>query len=268
MIKIYAVDFEYDGIRLRDLGYTICFFDGGGIQTASNGAQITFNNVSTKYGERWLLANTEYTECLEATFSICKIPCMNNEDINIPLVELRRLMKWLNRRDYHKLKFIGNGYENIYFMASFNVNKIEFGIGVVGLELTMYTNSACAFHEPKTHFLNSEVSNWEVEITSMSDDETYIYPQMEITVKENGTLTIQNSMDDNIMEIKNCVADEIININYPLISSSLLSHEIQNDFNWQFLRIAKTFQTGRNRLSISIPCEIKMTYTPIVKIGI
>lgn len=268
MIKIHAVDFEYDGIRLRDLGYTICFFDGGGIQTASNGAQITFNNITTKYGERWLLANTEYTECLEATFSICKIPCMNNEEINISLIELRHLMRWLNRRDYRKLKFIGNGYENIYFMASFNVSKIEFGTGVVGLELTMQTNAPYAFHEPKKLYLESDVSNWEVGILNTSDDETYLYPEMEITITENGTLTIQNDMDENIMEIKNCTANEIITINYPNISSSLPSHEIQNDFNWQFLRLAKTFQTGQNHLSISIPCKIKITYMPIVKIGI
>ena len=268
VIKIYAVDFEYDGIRLRDLGYTICSFDGGGFQTSSNGAQITFNNVSTKYGERWLLANAEYTECLEATFSICKIPCMNNGENNISLIELRYLMRWLNRKKYHKLKFIGDGCEDFYFWASFNVNKIEFGTGVVGLELAMLTNSSYAFRESKTHLLESEKSNWKVDIISTSDDEGYIYPRMEIEIKEDGDLTIQNDMDQNTMEIKNCVANEIITLDYPFISSSLPSHEIQNDFNWHFLRMVKTFQTGKNHLLISIPCKIKITYSPIVKIGI
>jgi len=54
----------------------------------------------------------------------------------------------------------------------------------------------------------------------------------------------------------------------PITPSSLTSHQIQEDFNWNFLRIANTFKTGKNDLTISIPCTIKITYSPIVKLGI
>ena len=61
---------------------------------------------------------------------------------------------------------------------------------------------------------------------------------------------------------------EIITIDYPIITSSISEHKIQNDFNWKYFRIVNTFKTGRNNLSISIPCKIEMTYSPIVKLGV
>ena len=267
VIILYATDFEYDGIRLKNLGYVICSFDGGGIQTVSNGSEITFNTISMKRGERWGLAGTEYGECLQATFSICKIPCMN-EEFEIPVYEVRKLMRWLNRKNYHKLRFIEQDYDNFYFEASFNVNKIEFGNKIVGLELTMFTNKPYTFFDQRTHLLESEKNNWNVILTSLSDEEGYVYPKMEIEIKNAGDLIIQNSLDNSIMEIKNCIPGEKISVDYPLISSSESTHQIQDDFNWKFFRLWKTFQTGQNQLTISIPCKLKISYNPICKMGI
>ena len=53
-----------------------------------------------------------------------------------------------------------------------------------------------------------------------------------------------------------------------MISSSLPSHKIQNDFNWQFFRISSTFKDKENNVTVSLPCSIKMEYSPIAKIGI
>lgn len=105
MIKIYATDFEYDGIRLGNLGYLICRFDGGGLETISNGSQITFNKISMQRGSRWELASSEYSECLQATLQICKNPCMA-EDMYMSLQEVSKLTSWLNRKDFYKLKFL------------------------------------------------------------------------------------------------------------------------------------------------------------------
>ena len=57
-------------------------------------------------------------------------------------------------------------------------------------------------------------------------------------------------------------------MDYPVIKSSLESHKIQNDFNWNFFRIENKFKDKRNLIQISIPCEIEMVYSPIAKIGI
>ena len=111
----------------------------------------------------------------------------------------------------------------------------------------------------------------EVYRASMNDssyEEGFIYPEMEITVKKDGNLKIHNSVENREMYIKNCVAGEIITLDYPVIKSSISSHNIQNDFNWIFFRVANTYDNSRNDLTISLPCSIKIKYSPIVKVGL
>ncbi len=105
-------------------------------------------------------------------------------------------------------------------------------------------------------------------INDISHEEGYIYPYTEIVVNESGDLNIYNAIEDRNTYIANCVAGEIITMDYPIISSSISSHNIQNDFNYNFFRIANTFEDSRNDLTISLPCTIKATYSPIVKIGL
>ena len=101
-----------------------------------------------------------------------------------------------------------------------------------------------------------------------SYEEGYIYPYTEITIVESGDLKIHNAIEDRNTFISNCVAGEIITMDYPVIQSSISSHNIQNDFNWNFFRVANTFNNSRNDLTISIPCTIKLKYSPIVKVGL
>ena len=265
-VKCY--DFEYDGLTLSDIGFVVCKFGSDGLQTVTNGSQITFNTVSTLNGSKEELLSTEYDDCLEATFQICKNPCVYN-DLEISIEELRRLMSWLNRKEFHKFKLLDIGYLNLYFEASFNINKIEQDGRIYGLELELKTNRPYALHEPKTFIIKNLESYGHKSITDISDEEGFIYPHMEIEVNQNGTLSIANALEsDRIMIIKNCVAGEIITLDYPVIKSSVASRKVQNDFNWVFFRIANTFRTGKNDLTISLPCTIKIVYSPIIKLAI
>ena len=102
----------------------------------------------------------------------------------------------------------------------------------------------------------------------MSQEEGFIYPYTEITIKRDGNLDIYNALEDRHTRIFDCVAGEVITMDYPVIQSSISSHNIQNDFNWKFFRVANTCENSRNDLTISIPCEIKIKYSPIVKVGL
>lgn len=109
---------------------------------------------------------------------------------------------------------------------------------------------------------------YKASLNDISYEEGYIYPEMEITVKKDGDLKIHNSIENRETYIANCKANEIITFDYPVIRSSDSSHNIQNDFNWKFFRIANTYNNSRNDLVISLPCSIKIKYSPIVKVGI
>ena len=105
-------------------------------------------------------------------------------------------------------------------------------------------------------------------ISDTSHEEGYIYPYTEIIINENGNLNIYNAIEDRNTYIANCVAGEVITMDYPVILSSISSHNIQNDFNYNFFRIANTFDYSRNDLTVSLPCTIRATYSPIVKVGL
>ena len=261
-----AYNFEYDGIQLRDLSYMICSFDSEGLQTIGNGSQITFHTVPAACGLKQEQVGSEYTECLEAVFQICKNPC-EFDDVTISPEELRFFMKWLNRREYHKFKLLEEGYYDIYFEASFQISKIEYCGNICGLELTMQTNRPHALQDPRTITIETTAANEKKTMIDTSDEEGYLYPHMEIRILNSGTLNISNSLDNRILSIAGCTTGEIITLDYPMIQSSLASHNIQKDFNWNFLRIANTFQTNRNDLTISLPCSIQLTYSPIAKLG-
>lgn len=264
-MKLY--DFEYDGLTLSDMGYMMCRFDSSSMQTISNGSQITFNTVSTSNGKKYELTDVTYDKCLTTTFQICKNPC-NNDNLDINISDVSDLTTWLNREGFYKFKLLDEEYMDLYFESSFNVSKIEFGDKICGVELEMFTNRPFALHEPLLFNIKSTEQNTKKIISDISNREGYIYPHTEIEVLEDGVLTIHNDLENRTMEIKNCIAGEKILLDYPLISSSIPSHKIQNDFNWNFFRIYNTFRNNQNTLTISIPCIIKIEYSPIVKVGL
>lgn len=262
-----AYDFEYDGLTLSSFGFMLCNFGSKGLQTTSNGSTITFNTVSTLNGAKHELTSTEYEDCLEAVLQICKNPC-GTDNFEITIDEFRVLSRWLNRKGFYKFKILNDEYLDIYFEASFNINKIEIDGKLYGLELELKTNRPFALQEPKKIILKNLVADGEHSVTDYSDVEGYIYPEVEITLNESGNLSIYNAIEDRTTYIANCVVGETIKMNYPIIESSLASHKIQNDFNWNFFRVANTFRNKANKLIISLPCTIKMVYSPAIKVGI
>lgn len=262
-----AYDFYYDGLNLSDKGFIICKFDSDGINISSNGSHITFNTVQTMNGIKHELVGSKYNDYLTATFQICKHPCRGN-DSEISIEESRDIMKWLNRKEFHKFRILNSDYINIFFEATFNVSKIEYNGSICGFELEVITNRPFAVHEPIPITINRTSEEKKIEIYSQSDEEGYIYPDMEIRIEEDGDFKLYNDLEDRTMIINNCKSGEVITIKYPIIYSSFEEHKIQNDFNWRFFRIANTYRNHINKLTISIPCVIKLSYSPIIKVGI
>jgi len=264
-----ANDFEYDGLLLSDFGFIMCSFSSNNEETVTNGSNIEFNTSPTLSGSKHELANTKYNECLTTTFQICKNPeGKSQEECYITLDEMANLTRWLNRQGFYKFKIIKEEYENIYFEASFNISKIEFFGHIIGLELELNTNRPFALYEPIRKTFRITKNN-QIEIfKDISDEIGYIYPKVEITCNAAGTLKIHNALENRDTIIENCVAGEVITMEYPVISSSIPTHQIQNDFNYVFFRVANTFRERGNKLTFSLPCTMKIIYQPIRKVGI
>ena len=262
-----ATDFEYNGKKLSEFGLMICSFGSKGVETVSNGSEISFNTVSAFGGSKFELINAAYENCLEATIQICKNLCSGGA-LEIEPHEFRELTKWLNRKKFLKFKILDDDYYDLYFEASFNISRIEVDGKLIGLELQVFTNRPFALKEPKVITINNFEQNGKYSINDASYEEGYIYPYTEIIIKESGDLNIYNELEDRNTYIANCSAGEVITMEYPIIQTTCDSHNIQNDFNWNFFRIANTYEKSRNDLSISLPCTIKVKYSPIVKVGL
>ena len=71
-----AFDFSYGEKSLSDFGFILCNFGGSkGLETVSDGCQITLNTVSVLGGSKHRLTSTEYEDCLEDVWQICKYSC-------------------------------------------------------------------------------------------------------------------------------------------------------------------------------------------------
>lgn len=262
-----AFNFEYANKSLSDFGLIICNFGDKGLDTVSDGAKISFNTIPVQNGLKHELTSVKYEDCLETTIQICKHSCTAGVQ-EITSAEHRQLTRWLNRKKFLKFKILDEDHIDLYYEAIINVSKIELDGKLVGLELEVVTNRPFALKEPRIISIKNTVQDGNHSINDTSHEEGYIYPYTEIAINESGNLNIYNAIEDRNTYIANCIAGEVITMDYPIIQSSISSHNIQNDFNWNFFRVANTYENSRNDLTISLPCTIKIKYSPIVKVGL
>ena len=263
-----AFDFSFGDKNLSDFGFILCNFGGSkGLETVSDGCQITFKTVPVLGGTRHNLTSAIYEDYLESVWQICKHSCKGDIQ-EITESEHREITKWLNQKKFLKLKILDDSHIDLYYEAAFNVSKIEIDGRLFGFELEVCTNAPFAYKDPKTIVVKNLEVNGKHAVNDISHEEGYIYPYTEITVNADGDLKVFNAIENRETVIKNCVAGEVITMDYPVIKSSISSHNIQNDFNWVFFRMANTYENSRNDLTISLPCTIKIKYSPIVKVGL
>lgn len=267
-----ATDFEYDGKKLSDFGMVICDFNSSsGTEEISVGSTITFNTVSRHFGKKYGLPSTQYDECIETSFSVCKNPDIY-DDLELTSNELHDLIRWLNRREFLQMQFIYEDNVNIdrktcYYDATFNVSKVTIASHLYGITVTMATNAPFGYGDEITTEIDASDTTATYVITDESEEIGYIYPNVVITCGSSGDLSIINETESCELEVLNCEQGEVITLNGDthIISSSVSGHELYNDFNFDFFRIGNTYDNRENIITVSIPCTIEITYTPIIK---
>lgn len=269
-----AIDFEYDNQYLSDYGFIICDFNfSSGANEVDAGSTITFNKISRHSGKRYGLSSTQYDECVTTSFDICKNPDIYDpEDMEISNDEYRDIMRWLNRREFLKFQVIDDGNDNFerdtcYYNASFNVNKIKINEKLCGMRLTMETDKPFGYGQEQSVSWTFSDSNVSKILSDISDEIGYTYPTVIITINRNGDLSLYNELENCTTVIKNCKVGEVITLNgdTQIITTTYAGHDISNDFNYEFFRIGNTINNRNNRISVSLPCNVVIKYTPIIK---
>lgn len=267
---MYSLNFEYDGNYLSDFGFIVCAFDySSGTTNVSAGSEISFNTVSRNSGKHYGLTSTTYDSCIRAEFDICKNPELH-DDLTISNDEYRDLMRWLNRRKFLPFR-IENEDDTVsdtcYYDASFNIEKIKIAEKLCGLHLTMETNRPFGYGATVKNTWSISDTATVCKLYDISDEIGEIYPDVEITVNEDGNLTVYNELTDCTMYIANCTNGEVITIHglSQIIESSVSGHDIANDFNFIFLKIGNTIDDRLNEITVSLACDLTISYAPIIK---
>lgn len=286
---MYAADFEFEGEKLSDYGMMICNFDGaGGIETVSSGADIIFNRTKPCGSYNFNIFSSAYDSAYTAVFQVCKSPCSagSHGDLFFSVTEVSSLQRWLCRKNmFGKFKIFQEGYEDLYWNAAFSAKQIELNGSVVGLELTLYTDSPFAYMDEvvieKDFSGNSSSDEYSLDIFDMSDEEGYIYPDIKITLFEDGkdimedgkikykkAFVLKNSMDNKITIIQNCHSGEVIEINGK--NHIIFSHarELAGDFNYFFPKIINNYTENKNTFTCNLKCRIGFSYSPVRKTGL
>lgn len=269
-----AIDFEYDNRYLSDYGFIICDFNfGSGANEIDAGSTITFNKISRHSGKKYSLSSAQYDECITTSFDICKNPDIYDpEDMEISNDEYRDIMRWLNRREFLKFQVIDDGNDNFerdtcYYNASFNIDKIKINEKLYGMRLKMETDKPFGYGQEQSVSWTFSDSNVSKILSDISDEIGYIYPNVIITINRNGDLSLYNELENCTTVIKNCKVGEVITLDGDthIITTTYISHDVCNDFNYEFFRIGNTINNRNNRISVSLPCNVVIKYTPIIK---
>lgn len=108
-------------------------------------------------------------------------------------------------------------------------------------------------------------------IKNESDEEGISYPDTKITASGDGDMKLKIIHNQKVISntvIKNCVSGETITLSYPIISSSVSSHKISDDFNWDFPAFENEYADNTNIITIQSNCKVEFVYTPSVKVSI
>ena len=239
--------------------------------TASSGADITFGQVRTAGGDNYNLYSSTYDSAYSITFQIGKNPykLINQDDLYFSPIEVSKIQSWLCQDDYCKFKINQDGYENIYWNATFSSKQILINGRIVGLELTLFTDAQYAYLE-EIEIIKEVKKDKPFDIYSLSDEIGNIRPYLEVTMKESGEkFILSNSLDSLTTEIENVSENEVITFygRTQNITSSL-GREIADDFNYHYPIIGNTKDTRLNEFTSNLDCEITIKYSPIIKVGL
>lgn len=210
------------------------------------------------------ITEQNYSEPMSFTLQI-----VNKDFSDFNAIKEKEIKNWLCKRGaYFWFTIDVPGYEQIFWKMNISNPKLKYLGGTVGMEFECILDSPWGYSSLIERTFQITDSDRNILLHINSDEDDYIYPDMTITMKGYGTLEIKNSSETEhrTFSLENTVIDEIITLNnsMPDISSSQNGHNIYNDFNKHWIRLAN----GENILTFNLNCIVTFRYREIRKAGL
>lgn len=265
-----ATDFIFDGEYLSDYGFMICTFNNDGLETRSNGSVVQFDTVPNTSGSKNNKYGSKYGDPLSATISICLGCEYINTHPKVTQDDVSSIMRWLSRKDnYHTITFLHDDVlADIEYQVKIDVSNHYFGGEIIGFELTITTDKPYAYLSQDDTVISFS-ANGTYSLEDISDVVGEVYPDLEITMKQNGDFHLTNSQTNETTIITGCTNGEVIKIygENRIITSTVLT-SLPRRFNYVFPRIANTYLERENIFTVTSACDVKIKWKPIKQIGL
>lgn len=258
-------DFVFDGVSCDEYGVCIAEFNSSEVGKIGTSQKTTFVTEQTRRNDIFHIISQKYSEPL--TFEM-QIFCRDFSAITQE--HERKLKKWLMQRGKYKwFTILDKRYAGIWFKVNIHSPENIKINDVVAISFQVTCDAAYAYSDLIEEGFESTNENRTMSIYVDNDDDSPIYPDMEITMLSNGNLEIKNDIDENknTFKITGLKTGEVITIKgeLPSIESSkdTLSSNIYNRFSKYWLWLAD----GDNNITVSNNCILKLSYREKRKVG-
>ena len=252
-----------------DFSLVICGIGNELSDTTSGGSKFEINNYYSPISKCWKRIGYKYSEPLEFEFDVVKNTC-NGADESFSVNDIEQIERWLMRIDEDKpLILFKDGYEQITFYGTFvSVDIKSVGGNDIGLSLKFQSNAPFGYGSKMMY--STSLNNKTVIIEDTSTEIGEKCADLEIKCNSDTNVIITNSFNNETMEINNCVAGETIVIDgkTKIITSSVETHNIYDDFNFCYLHIGNSDTTNQNTIVVQGDAYILITHQPIRKVGV
>lgn len=264
------MDFIFDGVALSDFGYVFAY--DGLVSENAVVSNMTYETVKPALHDVSRKTAHTYEANLTTTFAIMKDPCFYKDTFYMNNDEISELTKWLVRKQYKWFRFVQDEDmgDEIWFKVQNTVEKVREGDHIIGLSITVNANAPYGF----TRVIKDSwdgIRNSTYNLVVHSDEEGYIYPNVVFIPQASGRLNIWNKTDDRHSIINNVVAGEVLTMygdGIQQITSSISTHDLSSDFNYNFFRLCNTYGNYTNQIVTGMDCKVSLEYRGIRKVGL
>lgn len=258
-------DFCYDGISCDEYGVFIAAYQGINVG-AMDTVKTNLKTEKSRFSNEFKIVSQEYEEPLSF-----EIQVFNRDKSSISSEQERAIKKWLIQRGKYKwFTILDARYSDVWLKANIHSPKNIRVNDVIGMSFQVSCSTPFVYSdllEEEFVFNNASRSCM---IYVDNDEDSVIYPDMEITMSSAGDLEIYNSLDTNKnhFKITGLKAGEVVTINGSIPSMESTEDTRMNTVYNRFSKYWFSFSDGENEISVSNNCRIVFKYRETRRVGI
>lgn len=206
---------------------------------------------------------------LEFTITFMKNTCGHDVDLEFSTLEIRSILRKLTGNQYYKdLYFIDDSLhydERVHYRVKVTetfANKVAGKI--IGIKITFQNESFWGYTDDNSISMTLKANQRFFFYNNSDELHNYLLPVIELS-GVTGEISIKNISDNNRETfIENIEPNEkiILDAKHEIITSSIPGKNIVNDFNLKWIK----FIPGKNEMTVSSDCKIKITYQLLRKV--